>query len=188
MKCREKAIVILAVVLSAALLIIMIVPSVAGATTAVNEPTVIGVSHREGNNLFQVAVQEHSRMAFPIINWHVYLPENATVKHLIDGETAWEDNLTAGLHVITLEYEPGSYELQWQIGLLHRADFDLRITTSSAQIIDEEDDNIIVIEPGTINRIEWETGLGCLALALVPSLFMIPYHRDKKEEEIEDVL
>ena len=172
---------------AAAVLMAMLMISPAATAAPVDDADVHGASHKEGSTFFQMAVLETSRTAFPVIDWYVYAPENATVRHVCNGAELLVAEVAAGLHRYSFTYLPGDYVMTWQIGDEVKT-FSLKISDVTSAVIDEEPEDLVTMAAAEVSKIEIDTAMGCIALTLVPSVFMIPFWRRRKQEVIDDIL
>jgi len=172
---------------AAAVLMAILMLTPAAAAAPVEGADVHGTSHKEGSTFFQMAVLETSRTAFPVINWYIYAPDNATIRHVCNGVELLTAEVSPGLHRYTITYEPADYTMSWQIGETVKT-FSLRISNTTSAVIDEELEDLVAITVSELSKIELDTALGCIALTLVPSVFMIPFWRRRKQEVIDDIL
>lgn len=165
--------------------LLLLAPSMDAAP--IEEASIHGISHKENNKFFQLAVEEHSRMAMPVIEWFIYATENSTLIHRANGELLIEENITAGLHRYELTYATGEQVMTWQLND-ELWTFSLRITTSSQEIIEDDNQEWVQMTMESLSQTKLNIAIGCIILALVPSVFMIPFWRRRKQETIDDIL
>jgi len=176
-------------VLFALMAAVMIIPAavlltVPAAAEPVDDVTIHGISERSGSML-KIAVTGGVSMAYPDITWYVYLPAAAHVSHTINGNATIDADLDAGLHSYDLSYDVGTAAIVWSVDGIEYT-FTLRITTTSAIIPEEVDDGKIRIDPSFLAELERDVAIGCIVAALIPSIFIVPFWKARKDEKWED--
>lgn len=148
---------------------------------------IYGVSYKEGGTIFKSHITESSKTAFPFIDWYIYALEDSTLIYICDGEEILNENITPGLHYYNFSYEDGNHLIKWKVNDEVKS-FSFKITTSNAEFLEEEDKDFITITAEELRKIEINTALGCIALTLIPSIFMIPFWKKRRGESIDEIL
>lgn len=175
--------------LAAAVLIIGLVGLAATfSAEPVDDTEVHGISERSSNAILKVAVTEQSRTAYPVVTWYIYTPESADITHTVDGTDRISENVAAGLHTYTEEYEEGNTVLIWNVGD-RTYTFSVRITNTSAVMLEDDtgQDTITMFAHELESRINNTVAIaiGCVLVAFP---FMTRYWKEKKSEGFEDVI
>lgn len=153
----------------------------------IEETHVHGISTR-GTSVLQIAVTDRSLTAYPVIDWYVYAPLFVHASHLVDDGLGAEPvsmDLEPGLHVFTMEYEVGTQTIVWIIGS-ETFEFVLRITDRAIVEAPEHPSDWILVSPNALSDLELEVALGALLAAMLPSIFIIPFWKSRKEEGYEN--
>lgn len=160
-----------------------------GADGELSEDTyrIWGVSKTEGGTL-ALAIDETTKIAFPLITWSVYLAEDTHVKMTHGEDIIIDASLTAGIHDYDVEIAPGAYVTVWEIGE-EKTTMALTVVSGATSAMEYEYPNdILTITKAQYKKEEQEIAIGCIILALMPSIFIIPYWQRRKDEDFYDVI
>lgn len=130
-----------------------------------------------------LAIDEEARIIFPIVKWSIYLTDSTHVMLTTPNGIIVDDILAAGIHDFSDTYESGSLSVNWSVGD-DKITYALTVASGGASALDIDD------PPATITMEKWiyerenqHLAIGCILCALVPSLFLIPYFKRKKDDE-----
>ncbi len=130
-----------------------------------------------------LAIDEDARIVFPCATWSIWLSEPMAVTLTTPNGVLVDEVLPAGVHDYTDVYEPGAITVVWTIG----ADtITYRLTVASgagSAIAIDEPPATVTIEKWVLEEQNRNLAIGCILCALVPSLFLIPYYKRKKNDE-----
>lgn len=174
---------ILAIAALAAVMAIMTVPVSSGDTA--EGPTVIGISSMSKSGL-QIAITEDSTIAYKDVVWYVYVPSDGHVTGTDSLGSIIDSDLTAGLYTFERSYTSSSESVTWTINgeTIVRT---FRVAASTQEAYDYTQSTSISIPKGFLEQQEREIAIGCIALVLAPSLFVIPFWKKRKDMEVENV-
>lgn len=154
-----------------------------------------GISRAEKGTL-ALAVDKDAKIAFPSVMWSLWLSKDTHVRAV--GQSLVKDDkglmpepvllldadLTAGTYEIPIDDAPlGQYRVTWIVGGVSQQ-FNLTVVSGTAGVMEYvKEDDFIKVAPGFLKQEEKEIALGCIVLALVPSLFILPYWMRKKDDD-----
>lgn len=177
--------IILAAVLAAS--IFLFCPAGLADAAPEEDPVIIGISQLTDKGL-RLGIDDKATVAYPDVTWYVFLPADTHVTGADPEGSIIDDNLTAGLYIFTRSYEPGEpAEITWSIGG-DVSTFELKIASSAAMAHKlDKPDNTIEVTPEFLTQEEREIAGGCIILALVPCLFIVPYWIRRKQEDFYEI-
>jgi len=130
-----------------------------------------------------LAINEDARIVFPSVAWSIWLSEPMAVTLTTPNGVLVDDILPAGVHDYNDVYETGAITVVWTVG----ADtITYRLTVASgagSAIAIDEPPATVTIETWALEEQNRNLAIGCILCALVPSLFLIPYYKRKKNDE-----
>lgn len=130
-----------------------------------------------------LAIEEEARIIFPIVKWSIWLAEPAEVTLTTPNGVVVDEILAAGIHDFLDTYEPGSLSVTWSVGD-DKITYTMTVASGGASALDIDDPPVtITIEKWALEEQNRKLAVGCILCALVPSIFLIPYFKRKKDDE-----
>ena len=130
-----------------------------------------------------LAIDEDARIVFPSVEWSIWLSEPMAVTLTTPNGVLVDEVLPAGVHDYNDVYETGAITVVWTVGADTIA---YRLTVASgagSAIAIDEPPATVTIEKWVLEEQNRNLAIGCILCALVPSLFLIPYYKRKKNDE-----
>lgn len=130
-----------------------------------------------------LAIEPGARIIFPLVTWSLWLADSAHVTLTTPNGVLIDGTLPAGIHDFTEAYEPGAISVIWIVGD-DVITYALTVASGGAAALDIDDlPETISMEKWIYERENQHLAIGCILCALVPSLFLIPYFKRKKDDE-----
>lgn len=147
-----------------------------------NDYRIWGTSTPDKGSLI-LAIDDDARVIFPAVRWSIWLSAPAEVTLTTPSGVLVDEILPAGLHDFTDVYEPGHISVVWQVGQ-DTINYNLMVATGAAAAAEIDDPaDTITVEKWVLEQEYRDLAIGCIICALVPSMFLIPYYRRKKNDE-----
>lgn len=149
-----------------------------------------GVS-RADNGTLALAIDDNAKIIFPNVVWSIWVAQPTPVKAIVTNASAdnviVDDVIPAGIHNFDVVAPIGAYNVTWTIGTATQT-YNLTVASGTSSAVEyERPDHTIKVTQEYLSREEMNIAGGCILLALVPSLFIIPYHIRKKDYDYYDL-
>jgi len=130
-----------------------------------------------------LAINEDARIVFPSVAWSIWLSEPMAVTLTTPNGVLVDEVLPAGVHDYNDVYETGAIAVVWTVGA-DTITYKLTVASGAGSAIAIDDPPVtITIEKWALEEQNRNLAIGCILCALVPSLFLIPYYKRKKNDE-----
>lgn len=130
-----------------------------------------------------LAINEDARIVFPTATWSIWLSEPMAVTLTTPNGVLVDEVLPAGVHDYNDVYETGAIAVVWTVGA-DTITYKLTVASGAGSAIAIDDPPVtITIEKWALEEQNRNLAIGCILCALVPSLFLIPYYKRKKNDE-----
>ncbi len=130
-----------------------------------------------------LAINEDARIVFPSVAWSIWLSEPMAVTLTTPNGVLVNEVLPAGVHDYNDVYETGAIAVVWTVGA-DTITYKLTVASGAGSAIAIDDPPVtITIEKWALEEQNRNLAIGCILCALVPSLFLIPYYKRKKNDE-----
>ena len=130
-----------------------------------------------------LAINEDARIVFPSVAWSIWLSEPMAVTLTTPNGVLVDEVLPAGVHDYNDVYETGAIAVVWTVGA-DTITYKLTVASGAGSAIAiDEPPATVTIETWALEEQNRNLAIGCILCALVPSLFLIPYYKRKKNDE-----